>query len=374
MRLYDIVKELDVLFCKQAAVEGDNVGLQIGKVDQHIDKILLTIDVTDEVIEETLAEKAGLIFTHHPLIFSPLLNITEEGSTGKKIIRLIENRVAVYAAHTNYDLMPEGVNDLLAEKIGLKDIEVLEYAAPGKWYKFVIFVPEKNAIEIRETICEYGGGRIGDYSCCTFNIRGTGTFKPHSGAKPHTGEIDKLNFVDEVKIECVVSEKNLADLLNAVLSVHPYEEPAYDIYRLENKIDTYGIGRIGRLKKPEGSRSFMGSLKDRLELKNLRWMASDEEIEDKKIEKVAVINGSANSVVYPILYDDFSCDLLVTGELKYHNALSLAEKGIIVVEIGHGESEKIAINGIYSVLTDRFKELKTVKSQTGFKPWRYYIE
>ena len=382
MHLYDIVEELDRLFCRQAAIGGDNVGLQTGKADRTIDKILLTVDVTDTLIDEALAEKADLIFTHHPLIFSPLYNITSESgkgsgngsSTGSKIIKLIENEIAVYAAHTNYDFMPGGVNDLLAEKIGLADIEVLEHCASGQWFKFVIFVPEEKSAEIREIICKFGGGRIGDYSCCTFNLKGTGTFKPHSGAKPYTGEIERLNFVDETRIECIIGENDLDNLLNAVLDAHPYEEPAYDIYRLENKINTSGSGRIGRLKKPQIFTSFMDSLKDVLELRNLKWMAYGSGVEGRKVENVTVVNGSANSAVPAILNCDFSCDAVVVGELKYSNALFLAEKGMIVVVIGHGESERIAINGIYNILAERFKELKIIKSRNSFKPWRYYIE
>ncbi len=377
MLLQDIVKELDDLFCKQYAVEGDNIGLQVGKHDQQVNRVLIAVDVTDEVIQEACKAQAEMVFTHHPMIFSPVFNITSADNAGRKLIQLIKNNTAVYAAHTNFDLMPGGVNDLLALQAGLIEIKVLSYMQCGQWYKFVVFVPEGHEEIIRRVICESGGGKVGDYSCCTFNIKGTGTFFPVEGAKPYTGRVNELNFVDETRIECIVGEKRLTGLVDKVLKAHPYEEPAYDIYKIENKIGGCGIGRVGRLEKPAGFRSFLEVLKARLGLRNMQWMAPGEDkkgMDDMQIEKVAVINGSANSAVTLILDGDLSFDVLVTGELKYHNALSLAEKGIIVVEIGHGESEKIAIDGIYSILTERFKGLEIMKCKTGFKPWRYHIE
>ena len=386
MILKEIVNLLDNIFKKNIALVGDNVGLQIGNLNWNIKTILITLDVTNNVIDEAIKNNANLIFSHHPLIHSPIQTVTNTSLTGKKIIRLVENEAAVYVAHTNYDMASDGLNSLLAEKLGLKNVSIIK-PENQQWYKFVVFVPKEAEEKIRDVICSGGGGKWKNYSCCTFNIEGKGTFKPLEGSHPYIGKVGDLNFVDEVRIECIVNEENINSLVKAVVKAHPYEEPAYDIYKIENKFEDYGIGRIGELKSPEKFKSFLDKIKIAFNTTNFRWLAQNPDTnsaDEKIIKKIALINGSANSFTDSVSLTDFECDLIIVGELKYHKSLEIAESGKIFVELGHGESEKTAIDDIYLKLKSYFdnyfsgsckvERINLIKSKTGFEPWRFYIE
>lgn len=98
--------------------------------------------------------------------------------------------------------------------------------------KLVVFVPENYAPKIRETIAKAGAGKLGNYSHCSFSIKGIGRFKPLKGAKPTIGRINKLEQVKEERIETIVLKKDLKKVIKAIKKNHPYEEPAFDVYPL----------------------------------------------------------------------------------------------------------------------------------------------
>jgi dinuclear metal center YbgI/SA1388 family protein len=376
MILIELVSYLDRIFKRDLALSWDKAGLQIGNIDSDIKKILVTLNVTGDVVKEAVNVKADLILSHHPLIFTPLETVLGFKAGEREILMLAENRIAVYSAHTNYDLMPEGLNDYAANIIGLENIRVIEEQA-GKWYKFSIFVPLEAEEKVREAICRHGGGKWKNYSCCTFNTRGKGTFIPEEGSKPYKGKTGQLNYVDEVRIECIVSESSLNDVIMAAVEAHPYEEAAYDIYRIENKFGDAGIGRLGELKTPESFKDFTERVKDRLKLDGFRWMCGSKiDTRSIRIRKVALICGSGNSLAERLAGID--CDVIVVGEMSYHNALKIAESGKLIIEIGHGSSEKPAASGMYGKLDDFFKKqnikIQILKASSGCESWRYKIE
>ena len=376
MILKELAPKLDKIFNKSSALDWDMVGLQIGNLDKKINKIFITLDTNRDAVKEAIILKSDLIISHHPLIFSPIETLVSENIIQNKIIDLIENKIAVYIAHTNYDIMPGGLNENIANKFDLIDISTIE-PQYEKWYKFVVFVPKEYEEKIREVICSHGGGKWRNYSCCTFNTSGRGTFKPMKGSKPYIGDVGSLNVIDEVRIECVVNQSCIDDVVKSVVEVHPYEEAAYDVYRIENKFPGIGAGRLGELKSEESLSDFFKIIKDKMKIKNFRWLAGrDINLKTKEIKKIAIINGSANSLVQKLIASD--CDLIVLGEISYHNALNLIENGKIVVDIGHGESEKLAIDNIYKKLRDYFKKnnfrISLIKSKVGFNEWGYCIE
>ncbi len=359
MKLKALVKILDEIFKKDIATLNDPIGLSIGNLEREINSAIITLDITDEVISEAIEKKIDLIISHHPLIFKPFLKIVDDNLKSNSVLKLIENKIAVYSAHTNLDSMIDGLNDLVAKKIGLSNLKVLEFA-DLTWYKFVVFVPVDYENKIRQVICENGGGLYKNYSCCTFNILGTGTFKPLDGANPFIGSIGNLEFVKEVRIECVVSKINLEKLISAVLKAHPYEEPAYDVYRLENSLTNEGLGRYGVLDPAVTLDEFLQKLKRSLNLKNLRLLFLDENkdrIYKRKIKNVAIINGSANSFTDRFDLRKYEFDAVLVGELKYHNALEIAQSGKIFIEIGHGESEFLAVDLMYDMIQDVIKKV-----------------
>ncbi len=376
MILKDLALCLDRIFNRHIALDWDKTGLEIGDAQKDIKKILVTLDITGDEADEAVTTNSDLILCHHPLIFNPLSTILDSKTTEKEILKLIKNGIAVYAAHTNYDMMAGGLNDLIAGNLGLININIIE-EANEQWYKFVVFVPKEAAGKIRDVICRYGGGKWQNYSCCTFNIEGKGTFIPYEGSKPYTGKVGRMNFVDEVRIECIVNGRDLWILVDAVVKAHPYEEVAYDVYKIENKFKAAGLGRLGEFEKPQTFKSFSQKIKRVLGIEVFRWMyKKDVKVDAKKIEKTALVCGSANSLTGRLA--DIDCDLVVVGEISYHNALRIIESGKILVAVGHSSSEALAITGMSAILEEFLKKEKIkidiLKSKYGYRSWRYQID
>lgn len=376
MILKELALCLDKVFNKNLALAWDKAGLQIGNLESNIKKILVTLNLVDAVAEEAINSGSNLIITHHPLIFNSLDTILSSVIGQKEILKLIENHISVYCAHTNYDSMAGGLNEVLAGKLELVDLDIIEEQSK-QWYKFVIFVPPEAEEKIRNVICREGGGSWRNYSCCTFNVKGKGTFIPLEGSKPYTGKIGNINYADEVRIECIVDEKNLNRLIKEAIKAHPYEEVAYDIYRIENKFREAGAGRVGRLKENKTFADFSREIKGKLNIENFMWLSRDNiRPVNRRINKVAVVCGSANSLSGSLKNTD--CDTVVVGEIGYHNALEIAESGKLIIVLGHGNSEKFAVDDIYNKLKKYFKENKIkagiLKSKRGYNLWRYEVE
>ncbi len=376
MILKDLALCLDRIFNKHLALIWDKTGLQVGNLERDIKKILVALDITSDVAGEAVSTNSDLILAHHPLIFNSLDTILSSRTGERKILELIKNEVAVYCAHTNYDSMAGGLNDLVAGSLGLVNVKIIEEQYE-QWYKFVVFVPGEAEEKIREVICRCGGGRWQNYSCCTFNIEGKGTFIPHEGSKPYTGKVGRMNYVDEVRIECIVNERDLDCLINAVVEAHPYEEVAYDVYKIENKFKGTGLGRWGELRQPQPFKSFGEKIRQELGIEAFGWMSKEEiDTGDKKIGKVAVVCGSANSITQHLI--DVECDLVIVGEIGYHNALRIVESGKILIAAGHGSSEALAVDGMAGRLKDFLEKEKIkidiLRSKSGYKSWRYKID
>ena len=377
MLLNELTDILDKLFNKAIALPGDPVGLQVGKPENNVSKVLITLDINSSVINEAVSGSADLIIAHHPLMFNPVKNILSSDITGRMLLELIENNIAVYIAHTNFDAMHEGLNGSIARIIGLKNIQLLETVGL-KWYKFSVFVPPEAEDAVRNAVFENGGGNYANYSSCSFNTKGTGTFMPLGKANPYTGKRGAVNFVDEIKIECVVEEKNIAKLVSSVINAHPYEEPAYDIYKLENMPETFGLACKGSVEPVRMLPDFMNNLKKNLELECIRFACPEGiDIEKFPVKRAAFINGSANSFTDRVSVQKLDCDIIIVGELKYSRVAEIVECGKVLIELGHGESEKFAIRLMYDILSSSlkdYKDLKIIKSKTGYTGWRYYID
>ncbi len=373
MILKELAFRLDRIFNIDLALDWDKVGLQIGNSGSNIEKVLLTVDVNRDVVNEAIEKGVDLIISHHPLIFNPVNTILSSNDTEKEILELVENKIAVYIAHTNYDLMDGGLADQLAEKIGLAETSKFGTVS-RKWYKFVVFVPEEAEDKVRKAMCSHGGGKWHNYSGCTFSSRGKGTFTPMEGSDPHTGKVGKESFVDEVRIECIVDSVDLDGLIDAAIKAHPYEEAAYDVSRIRNRFEVGGMGRYGELEKPMTLEDFFRDIKERLGIDGFNWISGGmEDIGSTMVSRIAVGCGSANSLTS--LFTGLDCDLVVVGEINYSNATRIVESGKILVALGHGVSESLSMDDMYSKLRAQkdMAEIDIDKSKTGFKSWRYYI-
>ncbi len=373
MKLKELVKILDKEFHKDYSLSWDNSGLLIGDLESEINKLIISLDANNVVINEAIKEKADLIFSHHPLILNPIKSITSDNPQGQNILKAVENKIALYCAHTNYDIMEDGLNDCIALRL---DMENIKGIIPNhlKWFKFIVYVPSDYEEKIRSAMCDAGGGQWKDYSCATFKSSGTGTFKPGNCSEPFIGEKGKLTSVDEVKIECVVKAENLRALLGNVLAIHPYEQPAYDIISLENVFTEGGLGRIGSIRKPLKLNEFLQFVKEKLNIVNFKYIYNGDSYNiDNEIKNIAAVNGSVNSMTSEICNLDIDC--LICGEINYHNAQLISANNILIIELGHAESEFFAIDDLFlkmiKLSENQCLGLKIIKSNNNGVLWRH---
>lgn len=247
VRNADIFRTMEVWAPKYLAYDWDNVGLQIGSAQQSVNRVMIALDVLESTVDEAIENNVDLIIAHHPLLFKPLKQLDTDSPKGRVIRKLLAHDITVYAAHTNLDAANGGVNDMLCDLLSIDNREILVENYTEKLVKIAVFVPETHADNVREAMSQQGAGHIGDYSHCTFQSAGQGTFKPLEGTDPYIGSQGSLEFVDEVKLETIIPEKDLPSVVEAMIAAHPYEEAAYDLYPVENSGTSYGLGRMGTL-------------------------------------------------------------------------------------------------------------------------------
>ncbi|RKZ33575.1 Nif3-like dinuclear metal center hexameric protein [bacterium] len=349
MRLEELIKEFE-LFCPQEWIyTGDRVGLFCGDRKRAIEKVLLALDPTDAVIEEAIQGGFDLLFTHHPLTRNEFKSVLKDDRKTGKIYRAIQHDLAIYSAHTNLDFAPFGVSVTLAEILGVEIERPLYDKSTEKLYKLVVFVPEDNFELFRKQILDIGIGNIGNYSHCSFSTSGEGTFKPTSGANPYIGKIGKLEKVNELRLETIVPAHLLGRAIRAVNDYHPYEEPALDIYPLENDKIKGGFGVIGNLPKIMSINSIAELCAEKLPTYEIRYIGDAERV----VRKVAILGGSGDLFIEQVISS--GADLYITGELKHHSALELAEAGISAIVSGHFGTEWIVLPRLKNILTQIFE-------------------
>ncbi|MGI6686592.1 MAG: Nif3-like dinuclear metal center hexameric protein [Bacillota bacterium] len=282
-----IIKEMEELAPSSLAEEWDNIGLMVGDLSQTVERVLVSLDVDERVIDEAISQKVNLIISHHPLFFNPIKNILFHEPLGKVVRKLIKHDIALFSAHTNLDIAPGGINDFLAEILDLNDVEILAETKEEELYKFVVFVPKDYLDQVRNSLCEAGAGHIGEYSHCTFSSLGEGTFLPLAGTKPFIGAEGLLEKTAEYRLETIVPKHKLNSVLQAMLKSHPYEEAAFDILHTKLEGKKYGLGRIGNLSQPASLAKLTERIKEVFKVKGIRVIGNPDQV----ISKVAVMGG-----------------------------------------------------------------------------------
>lgn len=341
---YEIINLFEQWSPKKYAMEGDPVGLHIGALNRTVEKVLITLDVNEAVIDEAIGIGATLIIAHHPPIFRPLKGIFVDTPQGSMIEKCIKNDLSVYAAHTNLDVTTGGVNDMLADLLGIRNAEVLEVTYSEPLYKLSVFSPVSHVDEIRQALAFAGAGAIGDYAGCSFTSSGTGRFTPIEGATPFIGSVGEMEKVSEEKIEVVLPGILKQKVLKAMRTAHPYEEPAYDFFILEQHTNELGLGRIGKLEEEMTLKSFASHVKTVFNVPAVRFVGDPASI----IRKVAVLGGDGNKYIHAAKRK--GADVLVTGDLYYHIAHDAEAIGLNVVDPGHN-IEKVMIQGVANYMT-----------------------
>jgi dinuclear metal center YbgI/SA1388 family protein len=360
-----VVDILDELAPPSYQESYDNAGLLTGNNNWTCTGIICTLDATEEVVYEAMAKGCNLIVAHHPIIFGGLKKITGRNYVERTVIAAIRNDIAIYAIHTNLDNLLTGVNGKMADKLGLINRRVLLHKQ-NNLMKLAVFAPQKDADKIRDAIFKAGGGEIGKYSECSFNIKGTGTFKPGEGTDPHIGEIGKREQADEERIEVILPNYRKDRVVEVMLEAHPYEEVAYDLIPLTNYFQEVGSGLYGVLKEPMEERAFLGLIKDQFMLNALKHTP----LLGRLVKTVALCGGAGSFLIKHALA--VKADIYITSDIKYHEFFD-AEGRMVIADVGHYESEQFTVDLLHDVLHINFPTFAVLKSGVKTNPVSYFM-
>ena len=367
MKVKDIAAKIEQIAPSKMAQDWDNTGLLIGDGNRNIKKILLTIDVTHAVAAEAKKLKTDLIISYHPVIWDGLKSITAEGSSGT-VYELIRSGIAVFSVHTALDAAMGGVNDGLADIVGIKDGEPIgDYVAnpAGDNYKLVVFVPIESLADVSNAVFAAGAGAIGNYSHCSFGADGTGTFLPLKGARPAIGRRGKLEKAPEVRFETIVPAGRLDKVVAAMKEAHPYETPAFDVFELHGTEPRFGLGRIGELAQPLKIVKIIERIKKTTGAKAVGLVGDDKRL----VKRAAVCAGSCGPILNSVIAA--KADLYLTGELKHHQALAAQEAGLTCICLSHTVSERFILKKFAGQLRKQLEGIEIKISKKDADPFKW---
>ncbi len=365
MKIEDITVFLESYAPPDLQENYDNAGLITGSNSWDCTGIITTLDATEEVVLEAIEKKCNLIVAHHPIIFGGLKKITGKNYVERAIITAIKNDIAIYAIHTNLDNVLNGVNDAIADKLGLMNRTILQPKG-GTLKKLFSFVPVEHAEKVRSAIFAAGAGHISDYSECSFNARGEGTFKPGEGTNPFTGKIGERHTEEEIKLEMIFPYWLEKKILLALMAAHPYEEVAYDIVSLDNQNQQVGSGLLGDLPKPVSDTEFLGLLKEKFGLSVIKHTV----LKDKPVKKIALCGGAGSFLIGAAVAA--GADFYVSSDIKYHEFFD-ANGWLTIADIGHYESEQFTTDLLFDLLRQKFPNFAVLKTGVKTNPVHYCL-
>ncbi|MDJ1499900.1 Nif3-like dinuclear metal center hexameric protein [Xanthocytophaga agilis] len=362
-RIADVIKIMETWAPLAYQESYDNAGLLVGDAADAVKGILISLDTTEEVIDEAIAKGCNLVIAHHPIIFKGLKKINRTNYIGRTIVKAIQNNIAIYATHTNLDNVHNGVNFHIASRLGLQNIQIL---SPKKQtlQKLVVFVPVEDTKVLLDALSSAGAGIIGNYSGCSFRVTGTGSFTPNEIANPYIGQANQPEEVTENRIEVMFPTHLVGKVLAAMRQAHPYEEIAYYVTNLENENQEVGSGAIGTLAEPVTETAFLHFLKAKMQTGCIRYTA----LRDKPIQKVAVCGGAGIFLLNDALRA--GADIFITSDVKYHEFFD-ADKRIVLADIGHYESEVFTKDLIFAHLSKKISNIAVNLSETTTNPVFY---
>ncbi len=362
-----IVKEVTDLLEELAPLENaedfDNVGLLVGNPADEVKGILVTLDTLENVIDEAVEKKCNLVVSFHPIIFSGIKKLTGATYVERTILKAIRNNISIYSMHTALDNSFLGVNAKICEVLGLENRRIL-IPKKGSIKKLTTYVPRSDADNLRKALWEAGAGQMGHYSHCSFSLDGTGTFKAGDQANPAKGEIGELHTEDETQVNVVFSSESKAKVLQALVKNHPYEEVAYEVYALENTHQYLGMGMLGSLGESIAEEEFIQLVKSKMQVPVVRHSA----ILNKPVKNIAVLGGSGAFAIEAA--KKAGADVFITSDLKYHQFYS-AENKILLLDIGHYESEQFTKNLLVDYLKKKIPNFAIALSESVTNPINY---
>jgi dinuclear metal center YbgI/SA1388 family protein len=364
MKLKDLCTYLDSAVPLSFQEEYDNSGLQVGSLEREVFSAMITLDVTEEVVDEAIEQKCDVLVSHHPLIFKPIKSLTGKSYSERILLKAIKNDIAVYSAHTNLDILSNGVSRKMAEKIGLEEITVLS-PSEHKLLKLITYIPESHLEIVRNALFDAGAGVIGNYDQCGFATVGTGSFRAGEMTKPFRGEKGKTHFEKEIRFETVLFSYIKDKVIHALLEAHPYEEVAYDLYSIENINTDIGLGCIGKFHDPLSENEFLKLVSSVFDAKGIRYS----NLTGNLIGKVALCGGSGAYLLNHAISS--GSDAYLTADIKYHDFFS-AENRILLVDAGHFETEKFSSEILKDLIIKKFPKFAVRFSETNTNPINYF--
>jgi len=364
MRIQELINEIESLAPLSLQEDYDNCGLIVGDANTICKGVLLSLDCTEAVIDEAIEKNCNLIISHHPIVFSGLKKINGKNYVERTVIKAIQNNVALYACHTNIDNVISGVNSKIASLLNLKDVSILS-GKKDTLKKLITYVPPSHHQIVLNALFEAGAGHIGNYSHCSFSLDGKGTFKGNALSQPFIGKANELSVEEEIKIETVYPSYLESNIIAALLQNHPYEEVAYDLYKLENKNNSVGSGVVGNLEHEMSEIEFLNLLKTAFKLKYLKHSP----LTGKNLKKVSVCGGSGKFLINAAI--KAKSQVYVTSDLKYHDYFD-ADQQLLLVDIGHYESEQFTPEIFYKVITNKFTTFAVHLSKVNTNPVNYF--
>jgi len=365
MLIREIIKKFEEIVPKQIEWEKDNSGFQLGDAGREVEKILICLELTEAVVEEAKEINASLIFTHHPFIFHSIKTINLRSALGSIIEKLIKSDISVYSAHTNFDQYKNGISYALGNKLNLKEMRPLVVEGEH-YYKITAFVPEESADKVALALSEAGAGNIGNYSECSFQSPGEGSFRGSTESNPYLGTKGEKEKVKEIKLEMIFPKWKESGIVKALRLSHPYEEPAFDIIPLKNKIPEFGYGVTGELEHETPAKEFLTLLKKTLNIPFIKCAGNL----NKNVKRISLLGGSGGNYINTAIKE--GSDIFITADLSYHMFFNADEK-IIIADAGHYETEIFGLTELQRLLEQLFSpEVIIIKTKNITNPIIYF--
>jgi len=365
MKLKELTSYLESIAPLSYQEDYDNSGLIVGEPDTEISSALISLDCTEAVVDDAIRKGCNLIISHHPIVFKGLKKFNNKSYVERVVIKAIRHNIALYAIHTNFDHVFTGVNAKICEKLDILNPTILS-PKTGILKKLVTFCPLSHADQLRDALFNAGAGQIGNYSECSFNTEGFGTFKAGENTNAYVGEKGERQQEPEIRIETIYPLNTERQILTALFKAHPYEEVAYDLYPLTNSYQEVGAGMIGDLEKEMDELSFLKLVKEKLNAKVIRHTA----LTGKKVKRVAVCGGSGGFLLNKAIAA--GADVFITADYKYHEFFD-AEGKIIIADVGHFESEQFTQELLFEVIQKKFSNFALHLTEVNTNPINYLI-
>ena len=364
MIVQDVINLLEDFAPTNYAEDFDNVGLLVGDKTAKISGVLVTLDTIESVVDEAISTNCNLIVSFHPIIFKGLKKITGKSYVERVVLKAIQNNIAIFAIHTALDNALQGVNSRICDQLELKNKQIL-IPQKGTIKKLTTYVPKNEVENLRNALFKAGAGDIGNYSNCSFNVDGVGTYKGGNQSNPSIGKKGEIHFENETQISVIFQKHLESKIIKTLFAHHSYEEVAYEITTLENTNQTIGMGMLGELKDSKSEVDFLKYLKNKMQTDCIRHS----QITDKSIKKVAVLGGSGSFAIQAA--KAAGADAFVSADLKYHDFFT-AENTILLADIGHYESEQFTKNLLVAYLSKKITNFAVVLSNINTNPVKYF--